>query len=87
MAKKIKIYTLSYCPYCKRAKELLTRKGISFEEIDVTADPDARAKIEEETGWDTLPIVLIGNELIGGSEELLQLDASGELDKKLLENS
>lgn len=83
MNKKVVIYTTDYCPHCKRAKDLLRRKNISFKEIDVTNDQAKRDEIEEKTGWMTVPVIFAGDELIGGADELYALEASGKLDLKL----
>ena len=78
---KVIIYTTRFCPHCVRAKDLLKRKGISFEEIDVTEDSDRRQEAEERYGWMTVPIVVIGDQCIGGADELYQLERSGKLAK------
>ncbi|MDD5218493.1 MAG: glutaredoxin 3 [Candidatus Omnitrophica bacterium] len=83
MTAKIRIYTTDYCPHCTRAKRLLEQKGVSFEEIDVTRDTATRQKIEDQTGWMTVPMIFIGDEFIGGADDLYALEESGELDRKL----
>lgn len=83
MAQKVKLYTTQYCPYCVRAKSLLQEKKADFEEIDVTNDGETRQKISEQTGWMTVPMIFIGEEFIGGADELFALESSGELDSKL----
>ena len=80
---QVTIYTTSYCPYCTRAKNLLVQKKIAFREIDVTNDQAGRDEIEEKTGWMTVPMIFIGDDFIGGFDELNALEQSGELDKKL----
>ena len=79
----VQVYTTGYCPYCTRAKALLARRGIPFEEIDVTDDPGKRAWLVQTTGRRTVPQIFIKGESIGGSDELHALDRSGELTKKL----
>ncbi len=83
MSKPVTIYTTDYCPYCSRAKNLLKQKGIDFKEINVTEDQALRDDLEEKTGCMTVPLIFIGDEFIGGSNELHALDASGQLDRKL----
>ncbi|MBI3307732.1 MAG: glutaredoxin 3 [Candidatus Omnitrophica bacterium] len=83
MPKPVTIYTTSYCPFCTRAKNLLKQKNISFKEVDITEDNKTREAIEKKTGWMTVPMIFIGEEFVGGSDELYALNASGELDKKL----
>lgn len=81
--KKVTVYTTNYCPYCTRAKELLKRKNIPFQEIDLTNDDAKREEVQEKTGWMTVPMIFIGEELIGGSDELHALEAAGKLDEKV----
>ena len=81
---KVEIYTTSYCPFCIRAKSLLTRKGIGFNEIDVTDDDALREKmIELSGGRRTVPEIFINGKIVGGYDELSTLDARGELDEML----
>ena len=83
MSKSVTVYTTRYCPYCARAKALLNQKGIPFEEIDVTDDDNKRKEIEERYGHMTVPIIVIGDDFIGGADELYQLERSGQLSKKI----
>jgi glutaredoxin 3 len=81
---KILIYTTPYCPYCHRAKRLLTQKGASFEEIDVSGDWAAReALMDKAGGLTTVPQIWIGDTHVGGSDELHALDRAGQLDALL----
>ncbi len=80
---KVIIYTKEYCPYCQAAKQLLSSKGVLFEEIDVTDNEDRLEKLIERTGHQTVPQVFIGEKFVGGFTELKALDNSGELDKAL----
>ncbi len=83
MPNPVTIYTTTYCPHCQRAKDLLKRKGIAYREVDLTDDEKIRAEVEERTGWMTVPIIFIGDEFIGGADDLYALDASGQLTSKL----
>lgn len=75
----IQVYTWANCPYCVRAKDLLTRKGLAFTEINLD-DKDAELKaLRERTGMRTIPQIFIGDKFIGGFSELAALDAKGEL--------
>jgi glutaredoxin 3 len=77
---KIDIYTTMMCPYCYRAKKLLSQHGADFNEIDVMADQDRRREmIERAGGRRTVPQIFIGGKHIGGCEELYALDAAGKL--------
>lgn len=77
-AKKIKIYTTDDCPYCVAAKNLLTRKNLSFEEVDVSSDDDFEALVKR-TGMKTVPQIFFDDVLIGGFQELTQLDRQGKV--------
>lgn len=83
MAKNITIYTTPICPYCVRAKQLLTKKGVAFEEIDVFMDADKRAEMEKKSGRYTVPQVFVDETPIGGCDELYALERRGELDPLL----
>ena len=81
---KIVIYTTPFCPYCLRAKRLLTQKGATFEEIDVSGDWQARALLAQKAGGlTTVPQIWIGDVHVGGSDELHALDRAGKLDALL----
>jgi glutaredoxin 3 len=80
----VKIYTTDSCPYCVRAKELLKRKGASYEEIDVTGDDAARVNLTRMAGGlKTVPQIWVGERHVGGFDRLSELDRSGELDRLL----
>jgi glutaredoxin 3 len=79
MAHSVRIYTASYCSFCRHAKELLRERGIAFEEIDVTADARTREWLVGATGRRTVPQVFVGEKAIGGYEELRSRDRSGRL--------
>jgi glutaredoxin 3 len=79
----VTIYTTPTCPYCTRAKALLSRKGAAFEEIDVSASREKRAEMTERSGGYTVPQIFIGGRPIGGCDDLHALDAKGELDRLL----
>ena len=78
---KVEVYSTSYCPYCMRAKALLRSKRVEFDEIDVTDDPELRAKMVKRSGGRrTVPEIFINGRIIGGCDELYELEQSGELD-------
>ncbi len=79
----VTIYTTPSCPFCRRAKILLTRKGVAYEEIDATEPETRKAMIERSGGRYTVPQIFIGARHIGGCDELHALDAKGELDPLL----
>jgi glutaredoxin 3 len=80
----IEIYTTPLCPYCWRAKRLLSSRGLPFSEVDLWQESGRRAEmIERAGGRTTVPQLFIDGRAIGGSEELAALEASGELDALL----
>lgn len=81
---KVEVYTKFLCPYCTRAKSLLTAKGADFDEIDITMDSARRAEmIDRSGGRMTVPQVFINGAHIGGSDDLAALEADGRLDALL----
>jgi glutaredoxin 3 len=81
---KIEIYTTTYCPYCTRAKELLKKKGVAFEEIDVTNDMAMReALVAKSNGRKTVPQIFINAQPVGGFDDINALDKAGKLDALL----
>lgn len=83
MAVRVRMFTTLICPYCIRAKMLLKKKGVAYEEIDVSGDHDKRAWLVKTTGLRTVPQIFIEDEPIGGYDEMAALDRAGQLDKKL----
>ena len=84
---KVEIYTTRYCPYCISAKALLNRKSVPFTEIDVSGDPQGRAKmVERAQGRMTVPQIFIGETHVGGSDDLHALERAGKLDPLLAMN-
>jgi glutaredoxin 3 len=79
MPKPVRLYTTTYCSFCRRAKELLQRRGIAFEEIDVTADPALRDWLVQTTARRTVPQIFVGEQPIGGYDELRTLDETSRL--------
>jgi glutaredoxin 3 len=80
----IEIYTTPFCPYCLAAKELLTRKGVSFTEINVMGDASRRAEmVERAHGGQTVPQIFIGKTHVGGCDDLYELEEAGKLDPLL----
>ena len=80
----VEIYTQKYCSFCHWAKELLTRKGVDFREIDVTADRQMReAMAARANGSTTVPQIFVGATHVGGCDELYALEEGGKLDALL----
>ena len=85
MSDAVLIYTTPICPYCVRAKQHLTKKGVAFREIDVSNDPAARAYLVEASGQRTVPQIFVHGKSIGGCDDMLALDRQGKLDELLRE--
>jgi glutaredoxin 3 len=80
----IVMYTTNWCPYCERARKLLKSKGATFQEIDVESTPDRRAEMISRSGRRTVPQIFIGEQHVGGSDDLAALEAAGKLDALLV---
>ena len=80
---KVVVYTGNRCAYCNAAKRLLDSKGIKYKEIDGSFDPSVRQEMLSKTEGRTFPQILIGDNAIGGCDELYMLDQSGKLDSLL----
>lgn len=81
---KIEIYTKWTCGYCARAKALLEQKGAVFEEYEISMDTAKREEmIQRSGGGMTVPQIFIGNQHIGGSDDLARLESQGKLDALL----
>ena len=80
---EIVMYTKSWCPYCDRAKHLLGEKGQTWQEIDIEADPAKRDEMIERSGRSTVPQIFVGDQHVGGFDELADLERKGELDPLL----
>jgi len=77
---KVKVYTKKNCPYCVRAKALLDRKGVEYEEVDAETDDALRAWLAEATGQRTVPQIFVGDRSLGGFTDIDALDRQGRLD-------
>ncbi|MDR3522602.1 MAG: glutaredoxin 3 [Acetobacteraceae bacterium] len=80
---QVVIYTQDWCPYCVRAKQLLTKKGVAFEEIDAPSGTAAREDSFKRTGRTSVPQIFIAGRHIGGCDDLVALERSGKLDALL----
>lgn len=83
MIKPIVLYTKDHCSYCKRAKALLTQKGVSFTDIEITGNDLLMAEMVRKSGRYTVPQIFIGDTHVGGGSDLAALDAAGGLDPLL----
>jgi glutaredoxin 3 len=78
------IYTTRFCPYCIRAKQLLTSKNVVFKEIPVDGDPALREEMARKSGRQTVPQIWIGDTHVGGCDDLFALEKSKQLDELLM---
>jgi glutaredoxin 3 len=80
----VEMYTTPFCSYCLAAKDLLSRKGVTFTEINVMGDAARRAEmIKRAHGGRTVPQIFIGKTHVGGCDDLYSLDEAGKLDQLL----
>lgn len=77
----VTLYVSDWCPYCQRAKGLLTQKSIAFSEINVEEDVKFRDEMIARSNRRTVPQIFLGDRHIGGCEDLIALNDSGELDR------
>ncbi|NBX52936.1 MAG: glutaredoxin 3 [Proteobacteria bacterium] len=81
--KKILIYSKEICPYCTKAKNLLQRKNLQFQEIKITSDELKQEMIKKSNGRMTVPQIFIDDYHVGGCDDLYALEAEGKLDEIL----
>lgn len=80
----VTVYSTTVCPYCVRAKQLLTRKGVAYHEINLSDEPDeVRIELMQRTKHRTVPQIFIKDVFVGGFDQLYALEQRGELDKML----
>jgi glutaredoxin 3 len=81
---KVVMYSTAVCPYCVRAEQLLTRKGVTdIEKVRVDLQPERREEMMQKTGRRTVPQIYIGETHVGGCDELYELERQGKLDSLL----
>ena len=81
---RVEIYTTPTCFYCRTAKSLLAKKGVNYEETDVSGEPELRHRMMSRSGGrHTVPQIFINGRHVGGSDELHALDRAGKLDAML----
>jgi glutaredoxin 3 len=79
----VTIYTKPYCPYCIRAVSLLEKKGVEFTEIEAAFDPEKRQEMMRRSGRATFPQIFVGDQHIGGCDDMMALEREGRLDPLL----
>lgn len=77
------VYSSNYCPYCSRAKQLLKAKGAEFNEICVDGSNKLRQEMTQKCGRTSVPQIWIGEQHIGGCDDLYDLERQGKLDSLL----
>lgn len=81
--KPVKIYTSPVCGYCGAAKRLLSSLGASYEEVNLWEQPDLIDEMQEKYQWQTVPMIFIDNEFVGGYDDIVALHQQGVLAQKL----
>jgi glutaredoxin 3 len=81
---RVEIYSTMFCPYCARAKSLLEKKGVEYENIDILDDTSKRDEMVERAGGrQTVPQIFIDGNHVGGSDDLYALERAGKLNALL----
>jgi glutaredoxin 3 len=80
---KVTIYTRPFCGFCARALRVLNEKGAEFEEIEAGMDPAKRKEMMDRSGRSTFPQIFIGEQHIGGCDDMMALESQGRLDPLL----
>ncbi|HKL70935.1 glutaredoxin 3 [Salibaculum sp.] len=82
--KPVEIYTSPFCGFCHAAKRLLNSKGVTFSEVDISREPERRAEmVQRADGGRTVPQIFVGEDHVGGCDELYALERAGRLDSLL----
>jgi glutaredoxin 3 len=77
----VTLYVSDWCPYCRRARELLKQKNVAFSEINVEDEPKFREEMIARSKQRTVPQIFIGDRHVGGCDDLFELERSGNLDR------
>jgi len=77
----VTVYVSGWCPYCQRATGLLAQKNLEFSEINIEDDEKLREEMYARSNRRTVPQIFIGDKHVGGCDDLIDLDRSGELDR------
>jgi glutaredoxin 3 len=83
MSQNVVVYSSNWCPFCIRAKSLLNKKGVAFEEINVDGKRELRQEMARKAGRTSVPQIWIGDTHVGGCDELHALERRGDLDALL----
>jgi len=77
VASRVVVFSTDACTYCEHAKNLLRKRGIPFEDVDLGADPELQAQLTEVTGMNSYPQIVVDGEPLGGLNELRAAEKSG----------
>jgi glutaredoxin 3 len=83
MSSPVVIYTSAFCPYCAWARQVISGKGVEYQEIRVDKSPGERATMETRSGRTSVPQIFIGDFHVGGYDDLAAMDREGRLDPLL----
>ncbi|MBS4534320.1 glutathione S-transferase N-terminal domain-containing protein [Clostridium sp. D2Q-14] len=81
MNKEVKLYTFSTCPFCTKAKNLLDKENIKYEEIEISDNIEGLNRLEKFTGCNTVPQIFVNKKFIGGYDDLVELYNEGKFSK------
>ena len=77
--KKVTIYSTPICPYCVKAKQLFSSLDVEYKDVDISADMSLRDELVKKYNWQTVPMIFVGEEFIGGFDDVAKLHAEGSL--------
>jgi GrxC family glutaredoxin len=83
MAKQVTIYSTPVCPYCRRAKSLFDELKVVYKEVDLAGDEKLRNEMVEKYQWQTVPMIFVGEEFIGGYDDVVELHAQNKFLEKV----
>jgi glutaredoxin 3 len=79
MASRVVVFSTDACTYCEHAKNLLRKRGIPFEDVNLGSDPELQAQLTEVTGMESYPQIVVDGEPLGGLNELRAAEKSGAM--------
>ena len=80
VASRVVLFSTDACTYCVHAKSLLTKRGVAFEEVNLSEHPELQFELSDVTGLDSFPQIIVNGEPLGGLNELRAADKNGALD-------
>jgi glutaredoxin 3 len=79
MASRVVVFSTDSCTYCEHAKGLLSKRGVPFEDVNLSDHPELQAQLTELTGLESYPQILVNGEPLGGLNELRAAEKSGAM--------